>query len=152
MQDVTDRRKAAIELEAVRQERIRPSGTVSLSRLARTPNSLDGNLFFSSRNLLEGVVGDLTSDNASTWSFSLENVKQLKDMVSDLVDVSRVESLKLAVTPQQTFVPRLIDEVLRTCRANAALKNISLLSDIAQCLPPAWADRARVPPSPHKPD
>jgi PAS domain S-box-containing protein len=143
MQDVTDRRKAAIELEAVRQERIdlQEQFLSHVSHELRTPLTA---IYFFITNLLEGVVGDLTSGQREHLEFSLENVKQLKDMVSDLVDVSRVESLKLAVTPQQTFVPRLIDEVLRTCRANAALKNISLLSDIAQCLPPAWADRARV--------
>jgi signal transduction histidine kinase len=65
-------------------------------------------------------------------------------MVSDLLDVSRIETLKLAVDPQHTAVPRLISEVLRTCCANARLKSISLRADNAQVIPAAWADRARV--------
>ena len=143
MQDVTDRRKAAIELEAVRQQRIdlQEQFLSHVSHELRTPLTA---IYFFITNLLEGVAGNLTSGQREHLEFSLENVKQLKDMVSDLLDVSRVESLKLAVTPQHTLVPGLVDEVLRACRANAVLKNISLLSDVALALPPAWADRARV--------
>lgn len=143
MQNVTDRRKTAIELEAVRQERIslQEQFLSHVSHELRTPLTA---LYFFITNLLEGVVGDLTPKQREHLDFSLENVKQLKDMVSDLLDVSRIETLKLTVDPRRTSVPSLIAEVLRTCRANAELKNISLLSDIAECLPAAWADRARV--------
>jgi PAS domain S-box-containing protein len=143
MQDVTDRRKAAIELETVREERIslQEQFLSHVSHELRTPLTA---IYFFITNLLEGVVGDLTSSQREHLQFSLENVNQLKDMVSDLLDVSRVESLKLAVDPQRSSMPTLIAEVLRTCRANAELKNISLLADIAEGLPSAWADRARV--------
>jgi PAS domain S-box-containing protein len=143
MQDVTDRRKAAIELETVREERmnLQEQFLSHVSHELRTPLTA---IYFFITNLLEGVVGSLSSDQREHLEFSLENVNQLKDMVSDLLDVSRVETLKLAVDPQRTSMPSLIAEVLRTCRANAALKNISLLADIAQCLPSTWADRARV--------
>jgi len=55
-----------------------------------------------------------------------------------------VDSLKLTVDPQQMYVPELIQEVLRTCRANAKLKDINLTAEITPSLPSAWADRARV--------
>ena len=51
-------------------------------------------IYFFITNLLEGVAGNLTSGQREHLEFSLENVKQLKDMVSDLLDVSRVESLQ----------------------------------------------------------
>jgi PAS domain S-box-containing protein len=143
MQDVTDRRKATIELEAVRRERIslREQFLSHVSHELRTPLTA---IYFFTTNLLEGVVGDLTVAQREHLEFSLENVKQLRDMVDDLLDVSRIETLKLTVDPQHTSVQSLVAEVLRTCRANARLKNISLLADVAECLPSAWADRARV--------
>ena len=64
--------------------------------------------------------------------------------MSDFLDISRVDSHKLSVDPQHMHVPGLIQEVLRTCRANAKLKDINLVADITPSLPSAWADRARV--------
>lgn len=142
MQDVTDRRKAAIELEAVRQERmtLQEQFLSHVSHELRTPLTA---IYFFITNLLEGVNGDLSAGQRETLESSLENINQLKDMVSDLLDISRVDALKLTVTPQHVSVPGLIQEVLRTCRANAKLKDINLTSDITPALPSAWADRAR---------
>jgi PAS domain S-box-containing protein len=143
MQDITIRRKAEIELETVRQERmnLQEQFLSHVSHELRTPLTA---IYFFITNLLDGVAGNLTSGQRETLEFSLENVKQLKDMVSDLLDVSRIETLKLTVNPQCMSVPSLIAEVLRTCHANAELKNISLKTDIPESLPSAWADRARV--------
>lgn len=143
MQDVTDRRKAAIELEAVRQERmtLQEQFLSHVSHELRTPLTA---IYFFVTNLLEGVNGDLASGQRETLESALENINQLKDMVSDLLDISRVDSLKLTVDPQPMYVPGLIQEVLRTCRANAKLKDINLTTNIAPSLPSAWADRARV--------
>jgi PAS domain S-box-containing protein len=143
MQDITDRRKAAIELEAIRLERIslQEQFLSHVSHELRTPLTA---IYLFTTNLLDGVVGDLTSVQREHLEFSLQNVKQLKEMVSDLLDVSRIETLKLTVHPQRVSVPSLIAEALRTCRANAESKNISLLADNAQGLPFAWADRARM--------
>jgi PAS domain S-box-containing protein len=143
MQDVTDRRKAAIELETVRQERmnLQEQFLSHVSHELRTPLTA---IYFFVTNLLEGVNGDLSSGQRETLESSLENINQLKDMVSDLLDISRVDSLKLTVDPQHVYVPGLIQEVLRTCRANAKLKDINLTADIPDSLPSAWADRARV--------
>jgi len=143
MQDITIRRKAEIELETVRQERmnLQEQFLSHVSHELRTPLTA---IYFFITNLLDGVAGNLTSGQRETLEFSLENVKQLKDMVSDLLDVSRIETLKLTVNPQCMSVPSLIAEVLRTCHANAELKNISLKTDIPESLPSAWADCARV--------
>jgi len=143
MQDVTERRRGAIELETVRQERmnLQEQFLSHVSHELRTPLTA---IYFFITNLLEGVVGDLSSAQRETLEFSLENITQLKDMVSDLLDVSRVETLKLTVDSQRMYVPGLVAEVLRTCLANAKLKNINLLADIAPDLPSAWADRSRV--------
>jgi PAS domain S-box-containing protein len=143
VQDVTDRRRTAIELEITRNERmsLQEQFLSHVSHELRTPLTA---IYFFTTNLLEGVVGDVTAAQRQHLEFTLENVKQLKDMVSDLLDVSRIETLKLTVDPQYTAVPSLISEVVRTCCGNARLKNISLLTDSTQSVPAAWADRARV--------
>ena len=93
---------------------------------------------------MDGVLGDLTPDQHKHLAFAVDNIKQLKDMVSDLLDITRVETHKLTVEPRHTSAVKLIAEVFSTCRKNAAVKNISLCSTIAPDLPFVWADPARV--------
>jgi PAS domain S-box-containing protein len=143
MQDITERRKAAAELDTVRQERmnLQDQFLSHVSHELRTPLTA---VHYFVTNLLEGVDGELNPAQRETLRFSLENIKQLRDMVSDLLDVSRVQTLKLSVDLQPTYMPAVVAEVLRTCRANAKSKNIRLLADLTPSLPAAWADRARL--------
>lgn len=143
MQDVTDRRKIAIVLEEARQERTRLQEKFlsHVSHELRTPLTA---IYFFMTNVLDGVLGDLTPEQREHLTFALDNVNQLKDMVSDLLDITRVETHKLIVEPRQSSPVKLIAEVLSTCGTNAALKNISLRSEVAPGLPFVWADPARV--------
>ena len=143
MQDVTERRKIAIVLEEARQERARLQEKFlsHVSHELRTPLTA---IYFFTTNVLDGLLGDLTPEQREHLAFALDNVKQLKDMVSDLLDITRVETHKLTVEPQHASPAKLIAEALSTCRTNAAAKNISLRSDVAPGLPFVWADPARV--------
>jgi PAS domain S-box-containing protein len=143
MQDVTERRKIAIVLEEARQERARLQETFlsHVSHELRTPLTA---IYFFTTNVLDGLLGDLTPEQREHLAFALDNVKQLKDMVGDLLDITRVGTHKLTVEPQHASPVKLIAEALSTCRTNAAVKNISLRSDLAPDLPYVWADPARV--------
>jgi PAS domain S-box-containing protein len=143
MQDVTDRRKIAIVLEEARQERARLQEKFlsHVSHELRTPLTA---LYFFMTNVLDGVLGDLTPEQREHLTFALDNVNQLKDMVSDLLDITRVETHKLIVEPQQASPVKLIADVLSTCGTNAATKNISLRSQVSPGLPFVWADPVRV--------
>ena len=143
MQDVTERRRIAALLEETRQERGRLQEEF-LSRVShelRTPLTA---IYFFITNLFDGLLGDLTPEQHATLALAVDNIKQLKDMVSDLLDITRVETHKLTVEPRYASPVKLIAEVLSTCLTNATLKNINLRSDIAPGLPFVWADPARV--------
>jgi len=143
VQDVTERRKIATVLEEARQERecLQEKLLSHVSHELRTPLTA---IYLFTTNLLDGVLGDLTPEQHEHLTFALDNVKQLKSMVSDLLDITRVEAHKLTVEPQHLSLGKLIDDVFSTCRTNAAVKNISLRSNIAPGLPFTWADPARV--------
>ena len=143
VQDVTERRKIATVLEEARQERecLQEKLLSHVSHELRTPLTA---IYLFTTNLLDGVLGDLTPEQHEHLTFALDNVKQLKSMVSDLLDITRVEAHKLTLEPQHLSLAKLIDEVFSTCRTNAAVKNISLRSNIAPGLPFTWADPARV--------
>ena len=143
MQDVTDRKRIAIVLEEARHERtlLQEKFLSHVSHELRTPLTA---IYFFMTNVLDGVLGDLTPGQREHLTFALDNVNQLKDMVSDLLDITRVETHKLIVEPRQASPVKLIAEAISTCGTNAATKNISLRFQAAPDLPFVWADPVRV--------
>jgi signal transduction histidine kinase len=143
MQDTTERRRIAALLEETRLERgrLQEEFVSHVSHELRTPLTA---IYFFITNLFDGLLGDLTPEQHATLALAVDNIKQLKDMVSDLLDITRVETHKLTVEPQYASPVKLVAEVLSTCLTNAALKNINLCSGIAPDLPFVWADPARV--------
>ena len=141
--DATEQRKIAGVLEEARQERegLQEKLLSHVSHELRTPLTA---IYIFTTNLLDGIYGDLTSYQHEHLTLALENVQQLKSMVSDLLDITRVETHKLTIEPQHLSLAKLIDDVLSTCLTNAVLKNITLRSDVAPGLPFVWADPARV--------
>jgi PAS domain S-box-containing protein len=143
MQDTTERRKVALVLEEAQQERgrLQEEFLSHVSHELRTPLTA---IYFFTTNVLDGVFGDLTPEQHRHLALALDNITQLKDMVSDLLDITRVETHKLGLARQSTTLVKVISEALSTCRTNAAAKNISLHADCAANLPLVWADPARV--------
>jgi len=143
MQDMTERKKIAIVLEEAQRERARLQEKFlsHVSHELRTPLTA---IYFFTTNVLDGVFGDLNPEQRKHLTFALDNVGQLKVMVSDLLDITRVETHKLALAHQPTSLVKVTAEVLSTCRTNAAAKNIDIRSDVAPNLHFVWADPARV--------
>jgi PAS domain S-box-containing protein len=142
MQDTTERRKAALVLEESQQERgrLQEKFLSHVSHELRTPLTA---IYFFTTNVLDGVFGDLTPEQHKHLALALDNVTQLKDMVSDLLDITRVDTHKLTLACQPTSLVKVSSDVLSTCRTNAAAKNLSLRADFAANLPLVWADPAR---------
>jgi PAS domain S-box-containing protein len=143
MQDTTERKKIALVLEEAQQERARLQEKFlsHVSHELRTPLTA---IYFFTTNVLDGVFGDLTPEQHKHLALALDNVTQLKNMVSDLLDITRVETHKLTLARQPTSLVKVTSEVLSTCGTNAAAKNISLRANVAENLPLIWADPARV--------
>jgi PAS domain S-box-containing protein len=143
VKDVTERRTIAIAAEETQKERARLQEKLlsHVSHELRTPLTA---IYLFTTNLLDGLLGDLTPQQHEHLTFALENVTQLKSMVSDLLEITRVETNKLTIESQLVSPLKLISEVLGTCCTNAAAKNIRLCFDAAQDVPFVWADPARV--------
>jgi signal transduction histidine kinase len=101
-------------------------------------------IYFFTTNVLDGVLGDLNSDQREHLTLALGNLAQLKDMVSDLLDVTRARTDKLSLESQHANPATLVAEAFSTCTNNAAVKGINLHSRVAPGLPFVWADPARV--------
>jgi PAS domain S-box-containing protein len=143
MQDTTERKKVALVLEEAQQERgrLQEKFLSHVSHELRTPLTA---IYFFTTNVLDGAFGDLTPEQHKHLALALDNVTQLKDMVSDLLDITRVDTHKLTLAHQPASLVKVTSEVLSTCRINAAAKNIGLRADFAANLPLVWGDPARV--------
>src|SRR5271170_3865389 len=99
IQDGTERRRIAVVLEEARQERTRLQEKLlsHVSHDLRTPLTA---IYLFTTNVLDGLLGDLNPEQREHLTFALDNVKQLKSMVSDLLEITRVETHKLTVDPQ----------------------------------------------------
>lgn len=143
VRDITEQKKVAAALEENRVSRMQMQERFlsHVSHELRTPLTA---IYFFVSNVLDGLFGDLTPDQREQLRLTLENTKQLKDMVSDLLDITRIDTHKLSIASQPSNPIRLVLEVLSTCRKGANEAGVELASEIDGRLPFVWADPSRV--------
>jgi PAS domain S-box-containing protein len=143
IQDVTARRNIETLLKEAHQERerLRERFISHVSHELRTPLTA---IYLFTTNLLDGLLGDLTADQSEHLTLALDNIEQLKGMVDDLLDITRIDTHALAMEPQHLSPIKIVAEALNTCLPSATVKNISLRSEVGFNLPFLWADASRV--------
>ena len=94
--------------------------------------------------LLDDLAGELNSEQREYLQITLKNSQQLKSMIDDLIEVTRVQAGKSRIELQLTSIPDLIAETVATLQETAAAKGITLSSDIAPQMSSAYADPTRV--------
>lgn len=77
-------------------------------------------------NMLEGLVGSLNLKQEQYLSRIKANGTRLARMITDLLDLSRVEAGKMAVSFDQVALPVLVSEVIEQIRPLANAKDIKL--------------------------
>ncbi len=94
--------------------------------------------------ILDGLAGDLNPEQREYLEIALKNINQLKNMISELLDITRSETGKLNVNPWPISIAEVISDTLNTLKAAATEKGIILTSDIHNDLPSVFADKNRV--------
>ena len=94
--------------------------------------------------LLDGLAGEISSEQQRNLEIILRNVNQLKTMIDDLLDVTRAETGRLTLQPKCISLKDPILESYGTLRARAAQKGIFLSTNVPNDLPAVYADPARV--------
>jgi signal transduction histidine kinase len=94
--------------------------------------------------LLDGLAGDLSPEQREYLEIVLNNLCQLRDMINDLLEVTRSETGKLAINPQPSSLAEPITDTVATLSKTAMAKGIVLSADIPGDLPLAYADPVRV--------
>ncbi|MEO7273987.1 MAG: ATP-binding protein [Vicinamibacterales bacterium] len=92
----------------------------------------------------DGLAGPLTVEQAQFQQIILKNARQLKAMVDDLLDVSRIQTGKLTVIPGRASVTEAVCDALDAISGKAQAKGVSVTSEVPADLPAAFADETRL--------
>ncbi len=147
IQDTSERRKVAAVLERTREERtlLQEKFLSHVSHELRTPLTA---IYFFTSNVADGIFGALQPQQVEQLELALDNIRQLKQMVSDLLDITRVQSTKLTVEPQHVDPATLITEARSTCLKDAREKRIHLVHSLVLRDSRAGRELERVVPAP----
>jgi len=127
----------------VEVDRMKSEFVATVSHELRTPmTSIRGYVDI----LLMGAAGNLTDDQTHFLDIIHNNTERLNILVTDLLDVSRLESGKVTLAPQaislEPVTKDIVENVLRRSETEERAMNITL--DIEAKLPPVFADADRL--------
>lgn len=140
-----DRLRAAALAEAnarlLETDQMKSRFLATMSHELRTPlNSIIG---FSS--ILRTRLSDQLDQRYLKF---LDNIRSsgehLLAMISDILDLSKVEAGRLELHPETVHIPELVDHVLDIMRASARERSLELCCQAAHNLPPIEADPIRL--------
>jgi nitrogen-specific signal transduction histidine kinase len=139
--DVTERQQLEGERVRLQQLELKDQFVSHVSHELRSPIAV---LHQFVTILLDGVAGGLQADQREYLEIMLRNIHQLRCMISDLLDVSRMQSGKLIILPKRFELGKIVREVAGSSAPRAVGKSIVPVVNIAPDLPEVLADPERV--------
>ncbi len=94
--------------------------------------------------MLAGATGQLNDNQVNYLTTIRNNVNRMATLVSDLADISRIESGNLRLEPRVVPMWDVIDEVVTLTKTQIEMKKQSISVDIPAELPKTWCDRTRL--------
>jgi signal transduction histidine kinase/DNA-binding response OmpR family regulator len=89
-------------------------------------------------------AGPINEDQESFVQIIISNVQRMSRLVSDLSDISRIESGQLHLDIGEVHLPKAIQEVVMSFKGQIEQKKQTLQLQIEENLPPAWGDKDRI--------
>jgi signal transduction histidine kinase len=94
--------------------------------------------------LAQGAVGPVTQPQANFLATIRLNADRMSALVSDLNDISRIETGRLKLEFAAVALGPALEEVIDALRSQIESKEQKLTLDIPAELPPVWVDRGRL--------
>lgn len=91
-----------------------------------------------------GASGPVTKQQKSFLAIARDNAERLNELVTDLLDISRIESGKTELNLQVVSVQEIIEEVAAVLKKEFADRELSLTLDLPSDLPEIFGDPARI--------
>ncbi|RLC81977.1 MAG: hypothetical protein DRI61_03125 [Chloroflexi bacterium] len=94
--------------------------------------------------LYMGMVGELNERQKRFLRIVKNNADRLATLVSDILDISRIESGRIRLNLQPVDLTEVLDEVTPVFQRTIEEKSLNYIVNIPDDLPPLWADRDRL--------
>jgi signal transduction histidine kinase len=94
--------------------------------------------------LIEGLVGDVSPEQKKLILAAKNSIERLIRLVTDLLDISKIEAGKLEMHMENFDIGILVNELLVTYENELATKKISLKKDVQDTAGLLWADRDKI--------
>jgi sigma-B regulation protein RsbU (phosphoserine phosphatase) len=94
--------------------------------------------------LQDGLAGEVNQEQQQHLEIVLRNVKQLRAMINDLLEVTSVQAGKLLIRLERTSIFDAITYTVDTLQEAARDKGITLTAGTGGVLPDIWADATRI--------
>lgn len=94
--------------------------------------------------IASGMAGPINEQQADFLKTVSANVARMATLVSDLTDVSRIESGHLRIEQTAVSIKDVLTDVVNATKGQIEEKNQTLILEIPDDLPPIWADRVRL--------
>jgi PAS domain S-box-containing protein len=146
LRDITERKQAEEELQRAKEtaeaaDQAKSEFISFVSHELRAPmTSIMGYASF----LAAGSVGPVNEIQADFLGVIESNAKRMTVLVSDLADISRIESGHLLLELGALSVAEVVEEVVRSTQGQIGEKEQILTLEIPDGLPLVWGDRTRL--------
>lgn len=127
--------------ELITANRVKSEFLATMSHELRTP--LTAIIGFSEL-LLEGVMGELNTEQRDSLREVLNNGTSLLDLINNLLDFVKVESGKMGLHPQAFSLQDLVERLRRSLWPLIQRKRQEFHADVSEDLPPITADEKRL--------
>lgn len=94
--------------------------------------------------LFKGTVGEISEMQQKFLQVIRSNVDRMNALVSNLLDLSRIESGRFRLHTQSISIRVVVDEVVRTMQERINAKELALTVEVPEDLPPVRADEDRL--------
>ena len=142
-QDITKRKRALAELKVANEKlnQIKSDFFEVTTREIRSPlTTIKGYM----EMLSNRTFGEINDEQKKYLEIMLRNTNQLDNLVSDLVDISSIESGDMIFTLEKTSVSKMVNEAVEKIQSSANVKNIAVNVEIEDQIPDLIVDQNRI--------
>ena len=127
--------------ELQRASELKDRFLASVSHELRTPMTV---ILGFTAALLRGAQGPLSAEQRESLERVQRNARLLLGLINDVLDISKIESGKMEVSPEAVFVPALLRQVQADLQDAARRKGVELVCETDPRLATVTTDPARV--------